>query len=95
MDEVFFAVISGINVVVGTLMFIILVSNTTKKWNGLSKFGFAVMALGLIGQAVYVISRSNLTDPIFDQLWMLKDVGMAIFVIPLAARWCESLTSTD
>lgn len=95
MNDIFFAVISGVNVVVGVLMFIILMSSTTKKWNGLSKLGFAIMALGLIGQAIYVISRSNLSDPIFDQLWMLKDIGMAIFVVPLVSHWCENLTSND
>jgi hypothetical protein len=93
MNEVIFSVISGINIVIGIAMLIILSSSITKNWSSVSKIGFLVMALGLVGQAIYVIGGFNLYDPILDQLWMLKDIGIAIFVLPLAGKCIETLFS--
>lgn len=92
MNDFVFAIMSGINIVIGASMFVLLTSKVTEKWSGTSRAGFAIMGAGLIGQAIYVILGYNLTDPISDQLWLLKDIGMAIFVIPMISRWAEHLT---
>ena len=75
------------NIVVGLAMIYLLISGPTKEWADLKKFGFLIMALGLIGQAVFVINGTSLHDPFWDQLWVLKDVGAAIFTISLINNW--------
>ena len=47
------------------------------------------MALGLIGQAAYVFSGLNLSDPIWDQLWSFKDIGMWFFTVSLINQWID------
>lgn len=86
-NDIFFSVISGMNIVVGVAMIYLLISGPTKDWADLKKFGFFTMALGLIGQAVYVINGTSLHDPFWDQLWVLKDIGLAIFTASLINTW--------
>lgn len=89
MNEIFYSAISGINIVIGIMMIAALISGPTKDWGSATKMGFFLMAVGLIGQAVYVIVGANLSDPIWDQLWSFKDIGMWFFTIPLINKWID------
>lgn len=95
MNDIFYAFISGFNVVAGVLMIAAIVYGPAKEWNRLLKFGFFLMALGLLGQAAYVLSGAQLSDPIWDQLWSLKDIGMWIFTIPVIGQWIDKSHERD
>ena len=87
MNLLFFSWLSGLNIVVGIAMMCLLISGPTKMWPTLAKIGFVTMAAGLIGQAAYVIAGTSLSAPIWEQWWVLKDVGTAIFTISLVNLW--------
>lgn len=89
MNEIFYGFISGFNIVVGVLMLAALIFGPFKEWSLFERLGILLMALGLLGQASYVLSGLTLSDPIWDQLWSLKDIGMWFFTIPLISRWID------
>lgn len=89
MNDVFYGFISGFNIVIGILMIGLLAYGPTKKWTCFEKSGFLLMALGLLGQATYVLSGLTLSDPIWDQLWSLKDIGIWLFIVPLVGKWID------
>lgn len=89
MNEIFYSILSGVNIVTGALMIALLISGPTKEWANLKKLGFFLMAVGLICQAAYVISGANLSDPIWDQLWSFKDIGMWFFAIAYVSKWID------
>lgn len=89
MNDIFYGVISGFNIVVGVLMLSALIFGPFKHWTFFEKFGIMLMALGLLGQAAYVLSGAQLSDPIWDQLWSLKDIGMWFFTIPIISKWID------
>ena len=87
MNTLFFSLISGMNIVIGAGMLCLLISGPTKMWPTLAKIGFFTMAAGLIAQAAYVIAGTSLSAPIWDQWWILKDIGTAMFTISLINSW--------
>ena len=87
MNDIFYSILSGINIVIGLLMIRLLFTKITHAWPIICKIGFVVAAVGLIGQAIYVIAGFDLQGPVRDQLWVLKDVGMWIFTIGLINQW--------
>ena len=89
MNEVFYSFVSGFNIVVGTLMITALIFGPARNWKVFEKFGLLLMALGLLGQATYVLLGLTLSDPIWDQLWSFKDIGMWFFTIPLISKWID------
>ena len=89
LNLLFFSWLSGLNIVIGSAMLCLLISGPTKTWSTFSKFGFFVMACGLIGQAVYIITGTTLDDPLIDQLWVFKDIGLAVFTISLVNQWID------
>lgn len=89
MNDIFYSIISGANIVVGALMLTLLIFGPTKEWTKVKKFGFFLMAVGLIGQAAYVFSGSQLSDPIWDQLWSFKDIGMWFFTTSVVNTWID------
>ena len=92
MNDVFYGFISGFNIVVGVLMLAALLFGPFKDWTFFEKLGLLFMALGLLGQASYVLSGLTLSDPIWDQLWSFKDIGMWFFTIPLIGKWIDHTT---
>lgn len=95
MNDIFYAFISGFNIVAGILMIAAIVYGPASKWSKLSKFGFFLMALGLLGQASYVLCGAQLSDPIWDQLWSFKDIGMWMFTIPIIGKWIDDSHRKD
>jgi len=89
MNEVFYSFVSGFNIVVGALMIAALIFGPARNWKVFEKFGLLLMALGLLGQATYVLLGLTLSDPIWDQLWSFKDIGMWFFTIPLISKWID------
>ena len=89
MNDIFYSIISGANIVVGSLMLTLLIFGPVQQWTKNQKTGFFLMALGLIGQAAYVFSGLNLSDPIWDQLWSFKDIGMWFFTVSLINQWID------
>lgn len=90
MNEVFFGIISGVDTVIGFAMLTMLALGVVKRWNMLGKVGFFILALGMLGQAVYFVSGFTLADPFFDQLWALKDIGVVVFVVGFVNAWINS-----
>lgn len=89
MNDIFYSIISGANIVVGSLMLTILIFGPVKQWTIIQKLGFFLMSLGLLGQAAYVFSGLDLSDPIWDQLWSFKDIGMWFFTISVVNQWID------
>lgn len=89
MNDVFYGFISGFNIVVGILMISAILFGPTKTWTRFEKTGFLLMALGLLGQATYVLAGLTLSDPVWDQLWSLKDIGMWLFTAALVEKWID------
>lgn len=87
LNLLFFSWLSGLNIVIGGLMICLLVIGPTKHWSKFSKFGFFTMACGLLGQAICVFTGIKLDDPLWDQLWVFKDIGLSIFTIALVNQW--------
>jgi hypothetical protein len=93
MNLLFFSWLSGLNIVVGIAMMCLLVSGPTKDWPSLKKIGFATIAAGLIGQAFFVFTGTSLNAPFWEQFWILKDLGAAIFTISLINTWINQSKS--
>ena len=91
MNELFFGIISGVDTVIGFGMLTMLALGVVSRWNVLGKIGFFILALGMLGQAYYFINGLTLSDPFFDQIWALKDIGVAVFVIGFVNAWINSL----
>ena len=95
MNIFFYSLLSGLNIVTGCLMFILLTSKTVSSWAKVSKVGFGLMAAGLIGQAIYVLTGSDVHSPVWEQFWVLKDFGILVFSFPLFNKWVEQLGTKD
>ena len=91
MNELFFGIISGVDTVIGFAMIVMLGMGVMSRWNRVGKLGFFIIALGLLGQAYYFVNGLTLSDPFFDQIWALKDIGIAIFVVGFVNAWIDSL----
>jgi hypothetical protein len=85
-----FCTVVGLDIVVGvSLIAIIVISDVAKKWNWLSKLGMFTVAVGILGQAYYLVAGYHLNNPAHDQLWILKDVGIAIWTLSQAFAWVD------
>jgi len=73
-------------------MFLLLFTDITKNWSTLARIGFYTMSLGLLGQAIYVIAGTSLEAPIWEQLWIFKDLGVAIFTFDLIIQFISRHT---
>jgi hypothetical protein len=93
LNLLFFSWLSGLNIVIGAAMLCLLISGPTKSWSSFTKFGFFTMACGLLGQAICVFTGTTLEDPLWDQLWVFKDIGLAVFTIALVNQWIDQLRS--
>ena len=47
------------------------------------------MAFGLLGQAAFVIMGTSLSAPFWEQFWVLKDVGVAVFTMSLVRQFID------
>ena len=86
-----FCSIVGMDIVVGvSLIAIIVFSSVAKPWNWLSKLGMLTVAVGVLGQAYYLLAGYHLSNPAHDQLWILKDVGIALWTLSQVFAWVDS-----
>lgn len=86
LDQLFYSALSGFNVAVAFMMFCYYVFNH-KRWNLVTKIGWATMAGGLLAQSLCIIDGITLDDEFFYQFWALKDIGIAIFTFGLMQKW--------
>jgi hypothetical protein len=85
-----FCIIVGVDIVVGlSLLAITLLSSIAQKWSKLSKVGASIVAIGVLGQAYYLLMGFHLSNPMHDQIWVLKDIGIAIWTLSLAFSWVD------
>ena len=93
---VLFCLVVGMDIVVGLSLIAILVfSDVPKNWSNLSKFGMLVVVAGIFGQAYYLLVGYHLDNPAHDQIWILKDLGIAIWTLSLGFRWLDSIFQTE
>ena len=85
-----YSVVAGLDFVVGVAIIAVIVfSDITRFWTALAKLAMLVVALGIIGQSLALINGVRMTDPIYYQIWILKDVGIAIWVLSLCGQWID------
>ena len=53
-----------------------------------------IVEMGM-GQAYYLLAGYHLNNPMHDQLWVLKDIGIAIWTLSLAFKWVDSTYRKD
>jgi len=91
-----FCIIVGVDIVVGlSLLAITMWSSIARQWSTLSKIGASIVAIGVLGQAYYLLAGYHLNNPMHDQLWVLKDIGIAIWTLSLAFKWVDSTYRKD
>lgn len=86
LNNYFYSALSGFNVAIAFVMFCYYMFNGY-NWNKLTKFGWFVMASGLLAQSICIIDGITLDDQFFYQIWALKDIGIAIFTVGLMSDW--------
>jgi chromate transport protein ChrA len=92
MNQIFYIILAGLDVVIGlTLVFFLLLSDFSKKLTKTMVVGLFITAIGMVGQAICVITNNDLNAPIYDQLWAFKDIGIAIFTCSLIGQWIEDM----
>lgn len=71
------------------LIFVSLFFKRFADWPFISRFGFTLMAVGLLGQLAYTIMDKQVTDPWYEQYWVFKDFGMFVFVMGFIIEWVK------
>ena len=89
-NVVTYSIVAGLDFVVGiSIVMILIFSPITQSWTALSKLAMLTVALGIIGQSVALILGVRLTDPVNHQIWILKDIGVAIWALSLCGQWID------
>ena len=86
-NELIYSLICAINIVAGATMIGLLFTHKMTYWPKVAKTGFAIMAIGLIGQAVFTFLGISDKAPIWLQFWVLKDAGICIFASSITNNW--------
>jgi hypothetical protein len=85
-----YSIVAGLDSVVGVSIIMILIfSPITQGWTALSKLAMLTVAIGIIGQSIALLMGVRLTDPVNHQIWILKDIGIAIWALSLCGQWID------
>lgn len=87
-DSLFFNILSGFNIAIAFVMLCYYGFNG-RCWNKLARFGWLVMAGGLLAQSVTVVDHISFGDEFFMYFWAIKDIGGAAFVLGLLKSWSK------
>lgn len=89
---VLFCTVVGLDIVVGmSIIAIIAFADIARRWATLTKLGALIIAAGVFGQAYYLASGLHLSDPAHDQIWILKDIGIAVWTLSVIFQWIDSV----
>lgn len=80
--------LSSFNLAIAFIMLCYYALNS-RQWNKLSKFGWLVMAGGLLLQSITVIDRLDFDDSWFLYFWAIKNIGGGAFVLGLLSAWAK------
>lgn len=81
-------VLSSFNIAIAFVMFCYYSLNGS-RWNRLARFGWLVMAGGLLIQSIVVVDHIDYDDNWFLYFWAIKNVGCGAFVLGLLQSWSK------